>query len=53
MRDQLTKSPLRVLTMQVLLSSHFSYHLVEAPDRIRYAVYRFKAFAYDPVGHDP
>ena len=39
--------------MQVYLSSQFSRHLVEALDRIRYAVYRFEAFAYDPVDRDP
>ena len=48
-----TKSPFRVFTTQVRLSSQLSRHLVEALDRIRYAVYRFEAFAYDPVGREP
>jgi hypothetical protein len=39
--------------MQVRLSSKFSHHLVETLDRIRYTVYRFEAFAYDPVDRDP
>jgi hypothetical protein len=38
--------------MEVLLSQ-FSRHLVETLDRIRYAVYRFEAFACDPVDRDP
>jgi hypothetical protein len=35
--------------MQVHLSSKFTHHLVETFDRIRYVVYRFKTFTYDPV----
>ena len=49
----LTKSPFRVLTVQVHLSSQFSRHLMKTLDRIRYAVYGFEAFAYDPVDRDP
>jgi hypothetical protein len=49
----LTKSPFRMFTMQVRLSSQFSRHLVETLDRICDAVYRFEAFAYDPVDGDP
>ena len=39
--------------MQVHLSSQFNRHLVETFDRIRYAVYRFETFTYDPVDRDP
>ena len=39
--------------MQVRLSSQFTRHLVETLDRIRYVVYRFEAFTYDPVDCDP
>jgi hypothetical protein len=39
--------------MQICLSSHFIRHLVETLNRIRYAVYRFETFTYDPVDHDP
>jgi hypothetical protein len=49
----LTKNPFRVFTMQVLLSSQFSRHLVETLDRICDAVYRFETFAYGPVDRDP
>ena len=49
----LTKSPFQVFTMQVHLSSQFSHHLVKALDGICYAIYRFEAFAYDPVDRDP
>jgi hypothetical protein len=39
--------------MQIHLSSQCSRHLVETLERIRYAVYRFKTFTYDPVDHNP
>ena len=52
MRDQFTKSPFRVFTIQVRLFSHFNLHLMETLDRIRYAVYHFEALAYDPVDRD-
>ena len=49
----LTKNPFRIFTVQVHISSQFSHHLVETLDRIRYAVHRFKTFAYSPVDRDP
>ena len=49
----LTTSPFRVITLLVHLSSQFTRHLVETLDSIRYAVYRFETFTYDPVDRDP
>ena len=42
-----------MLIRRVHLSSLFTRHLVETLDRIRYAVYRFETFTYDPVDRDP
>ena len=38
--------------MQVHLSK-FARHLVETLNRIRYAVYRFETFTYNPVDRGP